>query len=592
MIVHCVMIAIALPLCAQKKIPYHYFHESDSSSKSTKLLTEVRQPSSTFLRLYFAGTELGPESYLLLEASDGHTQKLRRDDLENWSYSSAYFNGESVKVSLFTAKGERNKVSINEVNVSDKKTMASDQENARKALSGGATSNARTNIELNELPHAAAVGRFSNGVSSYGAGWIAPNGAIVTSADQVLALTNSPVDIIEFNVPPSDSYGNVSHPGPEDQYPVKYRNETQSSYTFDFKNKHNFHIVNEEEASFGVSWGILDALPNSTGLRPGERQQQYFRIATNLGSFTLGSKDISVDILHYGETENDLIDGGANYRTLKRYITKLEPQGEYVASAGLGEVEDIMIYNLNGGSITISDSDKGAPITYSGYNIAMGIHDDFHYFAPGVGLGFKSDALLSTLNDYYSSATTYVDQNSLWDDETGAIDKPYLSVQNGIDHADVGGVVNIVKGNYHESLYINKAVTLKAPVGTVVLGAPGMLSGRMASFPRELLLDPAGDDLATISTETSDFGLSSYPNPFSGGTTVGFDLPKGAKATVQVYDKWGNKVRTLFHDISTAGSHSVVWDGLLENGAQAGPGLYVIRLETPGASKAMKVIKE
>lgn len=566
-------------------------HQTDSTSESLKLLTEVRQPSSTFLRLYFEGTELGPESYLLLEAADGNTQKLRRDDLENWSYSSAFFNGESVKVSLFTAKGERNKVSINGVRASEGKAVTSQQVNARKALSGTATPNASTSIDLNELPHAAAVGRFTNGVNSYGTGWIAPNGAIVTSDNNVHGGMDN-YDIIEFNVPPSQSYGNVTHPSPEDQYPVKFRNNASSLYGYEFKNKHHYSIENEEEDLFLITWAILDARPNSTGLRPGERQQQYFRIAPNLGSFALDSKEVSIDVLHYGETDDDLLDGGTNYRTLKRHTSILRPQAEYIAKTDLSTVESMMIYNVDGGNVTITDSDRGAPITYSGYNIAMGIHDDFYYFAPGVGLGFKSEPLLSALNDYYSSEMTYVDQNSLWDDETGAIDKPYLNVQDGADNADVGGIVNIVKGNYNESLYINKAVTLKAPVGLVVVGAPGISNGRMATFPRELLFDPAGDDLAAANTETNNSELSCYPNPFSGRTTVAYNLPKATNATLGVYDKWGNKVRTLSPDTSAAGSHSVEWDGTLENGAQAGSGLYVIRLETTGSSKAMKVIKE
>lgn len=587
------LVCVTPCLLAQKMVPFAFAHESDSSAApSLKVITEVHETASTFMRLYFSGTQLGKESYLLLEAMDGAQQRLTGEDLENWNFSSAYFNGNTVKVSLFSAAGELNKVVITSIKVSDGEFASGNGKNTggrqnKPSQTAAANSNP---LSYDELPHAAAVGRFTNGDHSYGTGWIAPNGAIVTSRDNVWDVIYADDDIIEFNIPPSASYGTVTHPDPSDQYPVKHRSHTYGWINFDFKRKHGYNIANEEENSWSATWGILEALPNSTGLRPGERQQQFFRIAPNLGSFTLKEKTVLVDILHYGETNADLLDDGSNYRTLKRYTTKLEPQSEYIASGEI-DLESFTVYNLKEGNPTFLDSDNGAPITFSGYNIAIGVHSDFYIFAPAVGVGFKDAALQGNLNNYFSSNMVYVDQGSLWDSSTGSIDKPYLEIYEGIEHAEIGGIVNIVKGSYDEPMYITKAVTLKAPVGLVIIGQ-GDMNARKATLPEEFFMDVDADDLATASpADEEGFDLKSYPNPFTSITNINYAIAGSTAVRVSVYDKFGNKVKLLLEEPQAPGNHSVVWDGKYQNGVEATPGLYVIRIDTPEGSGIVKIIK-
>src|SRR5689334_12926768 len=85
----------AIPTMAQKLVPYafRYEHRADSLPEGQlKPLTQVGYPNTASLRLYFKGTQLGENSYLLLEADDGAQQQLHRQDLENCRFSSAYFN--------------------------------------------------------------------------------------------------------------------------------------------------------------------------------------------------------------------------------------------------------------------------------------------------------------------------------------------------------------------------------------------------------------------------------------------------------------------------------------------------------------------
>ena len=586
------LVCVTPCLLAQKMVPFAFAHKPDSSAApSLKVITEVYETASTFIRLYFNGTQLGKESYLLLEATDGAHQRLTAEDLKNWNFSSAYFNGNTVKVSLFSATGELNEVVINSIKVSDRNIAGANRKDAgvRKDL---ATQSANTNspfIDYDEMPYAAAVGRFTDGSSSFGTGWIAPNGAIVTSWDNVYGLTNGR-DIIEFNIPPSEGYGTVNHPDPSDQYPVKYRSETQAFIGFEFKRKHHYSVENEDDLVWYTTWGILEALPNSTGLRPGERQQQYFRLAPNLGSFTLKQKTVLVDLFHYGETSADLLDDGSNYRTLRRYTTQLVPQSEYIGSGDV-DIESFMVYNLDQGNPTFTDSDTGAPIVYSGYNIAMGVHSNFHNYAPAVGVGFKDASLQSNLNNYFSSKMIYVDQGSLWDSSTGSIEKPYLEIYEGIEYAEIGGIVNIVKGSYDEPKYITKPVTLKAPVGHVIIGQEDM-NARKATLPEEFLMDDDADDLTAVSpAEEEGLDLKCFPNPFTSSTNINYAIAGSTPVRVTVYDKFGNKVKLLLEEPQAPGNHSMEWDGKYQNGVEATPGLYVIRIDTPEGSSIVKIIK-
>ena len=74
------------------------------------------------------------------------------------------------------------------------------------------------------------------------------------------------------------------------------------------------------------------------------------------------------------------------------------------------------------------------------------------------------------------------------------------------------------------------------------------------------------------------YGLEpSYPNPFTGVTTIPFATPADGTVRLEVYDLLGRKVATLVDDVMTAGSHEVSW-----NASDLPSGMYFVRL-TAGA---------
>ena len=74
------------------------------------------------------------------------------------------------------------------------------------------------------------------------------------------------------------------------------------------------------------------------------------------------------------------------------------------------------------------------------------------------------------------------------------------------------------------------------------------------------------------------YGLEpSYPNPFTGVTTIPFATPADGAVRLTVYDVLGRKVATLVDDVMTAGNHEVSW-----NASDLPSGMYFVRL-TAGA---------
>ncbi len=98
------------------------------------------------------------------------------------------------------------------------------------------------------------------------------------------------------------------------------------------------------------------------------------------------------------------------------------------------------------------------------------------------------------------------------------------------------------------------------------------------------------DTLAVRITVQSTTGIShrssvprfelqqNYPNPFHGSTSAGYALHRPGSVTLKVYNVFGSEVKTLVSEYKPAGEYSVRWDGKSDDGEQAGPGMYYIRM--------------
>jgi hypothetical protein len=72
--------------------------------------------------------------------------------------------------------------------------------------------------------------------------------------------------------------------------------------------------------------------------------------------------------------------------------------------------------------------------------------------------------------------------------------------------------------------------------------------------------------------------IGNSPNPFNPATTISFSLSARSETELSIYSATGQRIRTLVSGNQTAGSHSVIWDGLDDSGKPVSSGVYLSRL--------------
>jgi hypothetical protein len=81
-----------------------------------------------------------------------------------------------------------------------------------------------------------------------------------------------------------------------------------------------------------------------------------------------------------------------------------------------------------------------------------------------------------------------------------------------------------------------------------------------------------------------------YPNPFITHTNIGYHIPSDKHVSLQIFNRFGQEVRTLQDKAQQAGDHTVVWDGRDSSGKNAASGVYFCRLQAGDCVKAIKIV--
>ena len=76
------------------------------------------------------------------------------------------------------------------------------------------------------------------------------------------------------------------------------------------------------------------------------------------------------------------------------------------------------------------------------------------------------------------------------------------------------------------------------------------------------------------------------PNPFNPATVIEYSLAADSGVTLLVHDVTGRVVRTLVDRSVEVGDHNVVWDGTTDAGRRVASGVYLVRMETTGDTRA------
>lgn len=76
----------------------------------------------------------------------------------------------------------------------------------------------------------------------------------------------------------------------------------------------------------------------------------------------------------------------------------------------------------------------------------------------------------------------------------------------------------------------------------------------------------------------ADAWLRNQPNPFAGGTRIGYAVPRNGLTTLTIHDLLGREVKRVVAEYRHAGEYSTRWDGEDEAGNRLPAGTYVCRL--------------
>jgi hypothetical protein len=226
--------------------------------------TVIEINKAPWLRVYFDQTNLGKFSYIVITSlADGAVQKLNANHLLRWQNSTAFFNGDAVKIDLYVSPQEENVfLRLKQVMIGREKT--STEKNAEKSICGGGDNRAASNNP--------AIGR----IAPIGCtGWIASNGLHVTAGHCFPGANNN---VLEFNVPASLANGVIQHPAPVDQYAIDPM------------------CVDSISGGVGNDWGVFSVSDNPmSGLQPIAAQGASFTIVQDLAANPLRITGYGVD---------------------------------------------------------------------------------------------------------------------------------------------------------------------------------------------------------------------------------------------------------------------------------------------------------
>lgn len=228
----------------------------------------ISRPNAAAIRLYFGGGENLPTGTYLRVTSiaDSLTQSIDSQEISDWRWTSAWFNGDSVWLELVCGPNTTG----NTIRVI--RTC----EPSETVPESGCPA-------CEDPPPLSSVAwscrLFGNTTGKCSAAMWSTRGCLITARH----CSQTVGDVAEFNVPPSTSTGQMQHPAPHDQYIIQGRVQAPSNPP--------------------VDWAVLKLGP-SAGLTAFKRQGQLRRI----GSAVTPSVGLSITAPGYGAAP-----GTANY---------------------------------------------------------------------------------------------------------------------------------------------------------------------------------------------------------------------------------------------------------------------------------------
>jgi len=380
----------------------------------------------------------------LTSLRDGAEQILDQAGLALWHGTSAWFNGNKVRLQLFVAAG-------------DQGVFANTQELVTDCGCDPAPA-----IPANPTPKTLCgsddrVAAADNRVGRIGGctGWLVSNGAVLTAGHC------APIaGVFEVNIPPSLPNGNVVRSSPPDQYPID-----PNGWTW----------IN---AGNGNDWAVFRLLPNTNNGAHAHAQHGFFRMSRVLPALlaTVRVTGCGIDNTPAGSSGaccNVDSSGNCTHSSCTAQSQTLQTStGSFQGEFPSGDRIELRY------RVDTEPANSGSPIIDTANGFAIGIHDaggcSGNPLTVNVGTSFENAGLRNALENFPGQNTRYADLVSPTGSRNGSVFAPFQTVKDAVDAVPAGGIVSIVAGTYTRgdgnTMRITKPLRMIAPVGTASIG--------------------------------------------------------------------------------------------------------------------------
>jgi len=88
----------------------------------------------------------------------------------------------------------------------------------------------------------------------------------------------------------------------------------------------------------------------------------------------------------------------------------------------------------------------------------------------------------------------------------------------------------------------------------------------------------------------TEFKVSIYPNPFNPSTSIQYSLPNASDVTIKIYDLLGKEIWSQEQTLQIPGLHTILWNGVNNNGSLVSSGIYLCRISTQKFNITKKLV--
>ena len=260
------------------------------------------------------------------------------------------------------------------------------------------------------------------------------------------------------------------------------------------------------------------------------------------------------------------------------------------------------------GTVDISSS-KNYIINYYNQNVLFRDINDYQNVVFNKPATYNRDYDVYCYNDEYLLLSDYEANTQLYKYDLSAgsmslfYNFPFLRVnisngiitKNAFDY-DLNEYYNIVNGKIVK-------IGEKEDIGSIISSYFFFAQKKMVQYTQsgiwiyDIDYKVPESDVVAVANMTGLRG--NYPNPFNPMTTINFGVINSESGinqspqthvSINIYNIKGQKVRSLVNSTYPPGEHSVIWNGLDDNGVNVGSGIYFYRMQTENYNETKKMI--